>query len=81
MNNNSHYKSEILFKDACYAAEQVVHLDLEELDKLSLASHGYSTALRTGIDCARLFKLGEHNHYNGLIYSIVQHLIRKTAPR
>ena len=81
MNNNPHYKSEILFKDACYAAEQVVHLDLEELDKLSLASHGYSTTLRTGIDCARLFKLGEHNHFNGLIYSIVQHLIRETAPR
>lgn len=81
MNNNPHYKSEILFKDACYAAEQVVHLDLEELNKLSLASHGYSTALRTGIDCARLFKLGEHNHFNGLIYSIVQHLIRETAPR
>ena len=81
MNNNPHYKSEILFKDACYAAEQVVHLSLEELDKIFLASHGLSVALRTGIDCARLFKLGEHNHYNGLVWSVVDHLIHLSAPR
>ena len=81
MNNNPHYESDILFNDACYVAEQNLSLSLEEVEKMLSMSDESSLAIWTGLNCLRLFKIGEHNHFNGLIYSIVQHLIRETAPQ